>query len=253
MTDRPPVGAPLATYERDGLAASVALFNPFDRTEAEMDEIAAAVGAGRRRLEELAESPGDAFAVASAAGLGGFRRSIFAWIANREPDRLHDWLSLRELLWLGLSEAGSGNGDTVQAAERLSGWGAYAGRIDGCLCLRLAPPQMRWENWRGRAGSGLVAALAADLTLWVAEGLAVRGLPVSLSGPVLEVAMRHMLDRVRPTHVQDWGTVLRYPSTLSAADFEDYVSSLTGTDFLRPGGDPGPVRQDEAVRSQRIP
>ncbi len=253
MTDRPPVGAPLASYERDGLAASVALFNPFDRSQAEMDEIAAAVGAGRRRLEELAESPGDALAVASAAGLGGFRRSIFAWIAHREPDRLGEWLSVRELLWLGLQEAGAENGDSIRAAERLSGWGAYAGRIDGCLCLRLAPPQMRWENWRGRAGSGLVAALAADLTLWVAEGLAVRGLPVSLSGPVLEVAMRHMLDRVRPTHVQDWGTVLRYPSTLTEADFEDYVSSLTGTDFLRPGGDPAPWRQGDAVRTQRIP
>lgn len=250
MTDRPPVGAPLASYERDGLAASVALFNPFDRTEAEMDEIAAAVGAGRRRVEELAESPGDALAVASAAGLGGFRRSIFAWIAHREPDRLGDWLSVRELLWLGLQEAGTGNGDSIRAAERLSGWGAYAGRIDGCLCLRLAPPQMRWENWRGRAGSGLVASLASDLTLWVGEGLAVRGLPVSLSGPVLEVAMRHMLDRVRPTHVQDWGTVLRYPSTLSAADFEDYVSSLTGTDFLRPGGDPAPSPRGEGRRVQ---
>lgn len=252
MTDRPPVGAPLASYERDGLAASVALFNPFDRTQAEMDEIAAAVGAGRRRLEELAESPGDALEVASAAGLGGFRRSIFAWIAHREPGRLGEWLSVRELLWLGLQDAGSGNGDSIRVAERLSGWGAYAGRIDGCLCLRLLPPQMRWENWRGRAGSGLVAALAADLTLWVGEGLAARGLPVSLSGPVLEVAMRHMLDRVRPTHVQDWGTVLRYPSTLSAADFEDYVSSLTGTDFLRPGGDPAPSRAGAAVRLQRI-
>ena len=57
-------------------------------------------------------------------------------------------------------------------------------------------------------------------------------------------------DRVRPTHVQDWGTVLRYPSTLSAADFEDYVSSLTGTDFLRPGGDPAPSAHDEAGRVQ---
>ena len=252
MTDRPPVGAPLASYERDGLAASVALFNPFDRSQAEMDEIAEAVGAGRRRLDELAESPADALAVAAAAGLGGFRRSLFAWIASRDPDRLGDWLSVRELLWLGLQEAGTGNGDSGRAAERLSGWGAYAGRIDGCLCLRLAPPQMRWENWRGRAGSGLVAALAADLTLWVGEGLAVRGLPVSLSGPVLEVAMRHMLDRVRPTHVQDWGTVLRYPSTLRGADFEDYVSSLTGTDFLRPGGDPAPSAQDDMLRLQRI-
>ena len=252
MTDRPPEAAPLASYERDGLAASVALFNPFERTQAEIDEIAEAVGAGRRRLDELAESPGDALAVAAAAGLGGFRRSLFAWIASRDPDRLGDWLSVRELLWVGLQEAGAGNGDSGRAAERLAGWGAYAGRIDGCLCLRLAPPQMRWENWRGRAGSGLVAALAADLTLWVGEGLALRGLPVSLAGPVLEVAMRHMLDRVRPTHVQDWSTVLRYPSTLREADFEDYVSSLTGTDFLRPGGDPAPSAQDAGGRVQRI-
>ena len=252
MTDRPPEGAPLASYERDGLAASVALFNPFERTGAEMDEIAEAVGAGRRRLDALAESPGDALAVAAAAGLGGFRRSHLVWMASREPDRLADWLSVRELLWLGLQEVGAGSGDSSRAAERLAGWGAYAGRLDGCLCLRLAPPQMRWENWRGRAGSGLVAALAADLTLWVGEGLAVRGLPVSLSGPVLEVAMRHMLDRVRPTHVQDWGTVLRYPSTLSEADFEDYVSSLTGTDFLRPGGDPAPSAPDEGTRAQPI-
>ncbi len=251
MTDRPPEASPLASFERDGLAASVALFNPFARTEAEIHEIAEAVGAGRRRLDELAESPGDALAVATAAGLGGFRRSLFLWIASREPERLGEWLSVRELLWLGLQEAGADDGDSSRAAERLSGWGAFAGRIDGCLCLRLAPPQMRWENWRGRAGSGLVAALAADLTLWVGEGLAVRGLPVSLSGPVLEVAMRHMLDRVRPTHVQDWSTVLRYPSTLTEADFEDYVSSLTGTDFLRPGGDPALSAQGDGRRAQR--
>lgn len=253
MTDRPPEAAPLASYERDGLTASVALFNPFDRTEAETVEIAEAVGAGRRRLAQLAESPGDALAVASAAGLGGFRRSLFAWTANREPDQLGDWLSVRELLWLGLREAGADDADARLAAERLSGWGAYAGRIDGCFCLRLAPPQMRWENWRGRAGSGLVAALAADLTLWVGEGLGARGLPASLAGPVLEVAMRHMLDRVRPAHVQDWGAILRYPSTLGDADFEDYVSSLTGTDYLRPGPDPTPSRQGEITREPRIP
>ncbi len=254
MTDRPPEASPLASYERDGLAASVALFNPYARTPSEMEEIAEAVGAGRRRATRLAESPGAAREVAAAAGLGGWRRALLGWIASREPDRLADWLSVREFLWLGLREAGAGgDGSTGMAVERLGGWGAYAGRIDGCLCVRLAPPRMRWEHWRGRAGSGLGSALAADLTLWVGEGLAARGLPVSLSGPVLEVAMRHMLDRVQPSHVEDWDTVLRYASTLRDADFEDYVSSLTGTEFLRPAEGPTPSRPAEAGRVRRVP
>ena len=255
MTDRPPEASPLASYEREGLAATVALFNPFARTEPEIEEIAAAVGVGRRRTMALAEFPNAAREVAVAAGLGGWRRALLGWIASREPDRLADWLSVREFLWLGLREssAGGDGANTGLAVERLGGWGAYAGRIDGCLCLRLAPPRMRWEHWRGRAGSGLGSALAADLTLWVGEGLAARGLPVSLSGPVLEVAMRHLLDRVQPSHVEDWDTVLRYASTLRDADFEDYVSSLTGTQFLRPAEGLPPSDQAAVVRVQRVP
>ena len=236
MTNQPPVGGPLGSHERDGLAATVALFNPYGRTESETLEIAKAVEAGRRRAMRLAGSPEEVPAVAAAAGLGRRRSALLAWTAAREPDRLDEWLSLREFLWLGVEgmDAGDSGGDAGSVAERLSDWGAYAGRLDGCLCLRLAPPRLRWENWRGRAGSGLVAALAPDLTLWVGKGFAARGLPVSLSGPVLEVAMRYMLDRVQPAHLEDWNTVLRYPSTLRDADFEDYVSSLTGMAVLRP-------------------
>ena len=154
---------------------------------------------------------------------------------------------------MGLREAGADGGGLVgPTAERLGGWGAYAGRLDGCLCLRLAPPAMRWEHWRGRAGSGVGSALAADLTLWVGEGLAARGLPVSLAGPLLEVAMRHLLDRVQMAHVEDWDTVLRYASALSDADFEDYVSSLTGTAFLRPAEGAAPSPQAPLVRSRGV-
>ena len=248
MTNQPPVASPMGSHERDGLAATVALFNPFGRTESETREIAKAVEAGRRRAMRLAESPDEVPPVATTAGLGRRRSALLAWTANREPDRLDEWLSMREFLWLGLEEMDAGE----SAAERLSGWGAYAGRLDGCLCLRLAPPRLRWENWRGRAGSGLMAALAADLTLWVGEGFAARALPVSLSGPVLEVAMRYMLDRVQPAHVEDWNTVLRYASRLRDADFEDYVSSLTGTDVLRPADLPARSRQQPVVKLMRL-
>ena len=253
VTDRPPEAAPLASYEREGLAASVALFNPFARTASEMEEIAASVAEGRRRTLGLADAPDAASEVAAVADLGGWRRTLLGWVAHREPDQLDDWLSVRELFWLGLREAGADGGGLVgPTAERLGGWGAYAGRLDGCLCLRLAPPAMRWEHWRGRAGSGVGSALAADLTLWVGEGLAARGLPVSLAGPLLEVAMRHLLDRVQMAHVEDWDTVLRYASALSDADFEDYVSSLTGTAFLRPAEGAAPSPQAPLVRSRGV-
>ena len=253
-TSLPPVASALAAWERSGLAASVAHFNAFDRTQAEIDEIAEALEAGRRRTARLAESPGEAPAVAAAAGLSGWRRALLGWITRREPHRLEDWLSVREFLWVGFREAeADGDGsDPGKVAERLRGWGAHGGPIDGCLCLRLAPPQLPWESWRGRAGRGLVSAVAADLPLWVAEGLATHGLPVSLAGSVLEVAMRHMLDRVQPSHVEDWNTVLRYPSTLRDTDFEDYVSSLTGTAFLRPADDLSPLGQPAAVRGRRL-
>ena len=254
-TSLPPVASALATWERAGLAASVALFNAFDRRQAEIEEIAGAVEAGRRRTVRLAESPGEAPAVAAAAGLRGWRRALLGWITHREPHRLEDWLSVREFLWVGFREA-EANGDgseTGKVTERLRGWGAYAGPIDGCLCLRLAPPELQWESWRGRAGRGLLSAVAADLALWVAEGLATHGLPVSLGGSVLEVAMRHMLDRVQPSHVEDWNTVLRYASTLRDADFEDYVSSLTGTAFLRPADDLSPLGQAAVARGRRLP
>ncbi len=236
MTNQPPVTSSLGSHERGGLAASVAFFNPYGRTESETREIARALEAGRQRVARLAGSPDEVAAVAATAGLGRRRSALLAWTANREPDRLGASLSLRELLWLGLEETGAGDSDGGRgaAAERLGGWGAYSGRLDGCLCLRLAPPRLKWENLRGRAGTGLMAALAPDLTLWVGEGFARHGLPVPLAGPVLEVAMRYMLDRVQPAHVEDWNTVLRYPSALRDADFEDYVSSLTGTAVLRP-------------------
>ena len=239
ITDLPPVQPVLATAEREVMAASVALFNPFGREESEIRAIAEAVAAGRRRATDLKNAPDDVPAAVAAAGLDGWRRALLGWIASREPERLDDWLSVRELFWLGWEEIGAGEASAA-AAERFRGWGGYSGPMDGCLCLRLAPPAMSWENWRGRAGSGLVSAMAADLPLWVAEQLAVHRLPVSLAGALLEIAMRHLLDRVEPSHIDDWNTVLRYPSTLSAADFEDYVSALTGTDLLRPAADPRP-------------
>ena len=239
ITAMPPVRQVLDVSDRDAMVATATLFNSFDRSTAEIDTIARAIGSGRARMARMAAAPEEIDAVASAAGLSAWRHALLGWIAVREPEQIETWLSVRELFWLGWQETGiPGRGSVSDTVERLRGWGAYSGPLNGCLCLSLVAPQAQWENWRGRAGGGLVATLASDLSLWVAEGLYTRGLPTTLAGAVLEVAMRHLLDRVRPLHPDDWDTVLRYPSTLTAADFDDYVSSLTGTDVLRPAEDP---------------
>lgn len=239
ITALPPVRQVLDVSDRDAMVATAALFNPFDRSATEIDAVARAVGSGRERVARLAATPEDVDAVASAAGLSAWRRALLGWIAVREPGQIETWFSVRELFWLGRHETGApGRGSVSDTVEGLRGWGAYAGPLTGCLCLSLAPPQAQWEHWRGRTGSGLAATMASDLPLWVAEGLSTRELPTAIAGSVLEVAMRHLLDRVRPLHADDWDTVLRYPSTLTAADFDDYVSSLTGTDVLRPADDP---------------
>ena len=239
VTALPPVRQVLDVSDRDVLVATAALFNSFDRSGAEIDAVARAVGSGRERAARLAATPEDVDGVASAAGLSAWRRALLGWIAVREPERVETWFSVRELFWLGRQETGGPDRASVSdTVEVLRGWGAYAGPLTGCFCLSLASPQAQWENWRGRVGSGLAATVASDLPLWVAEGLSNRGLPPAIAGSVLEVAMRHLLDRVRPLHADDWDTVLRHPSTLTAADFDDYVSSLTGTDVLRPADDP---------------
>lgn len=238
-TALPPVRQVLDVSDRHVLTTTVALFNPFERSRTEIDAISDAVGAGRARVARLARAPDEAAALASAAGLSEWRGALLGWVAIEEPEQLGVWLSMRELFWLGWRAGRPGVGESVsETVERLRGWGAYSGPVDGCLCLAFTSSRMQWENRRGRTGSGLVAAMASDLLLWVAEGLSTRGLPLAIAGPVLEVAMRHLLDRVRPLHADDWDAVLRYPSTLTAADFDDYVSSLTGTDVLRPAGDP---------------
>ena len=74
--------------------------------------------------------------------------------------------------------------------------------------------------------------------MWVAAGLGERGLPATIAGDVLQVAMRHLLDRVRARHPDDWLAVARYASTLAPVDLDDFVSTLTGTGILRPATDP---------------
>ena len=230
VTTMPPVREVLDARDRQVLATGAALFSPFDKRREQLDVIAAAVDAGRARVARLSGTPAGARALAAAAGLSVRRRALLDWTLQHEPHRLDAWFSTQELFWLGWPE------DEAAGRAALRGWGAPAWPVTGCLCLE-TPPAGSWEHWIGVPGSGIGPTLTPDLALWVAAGLGVRGLPATIAGDVLQVAMRHLLDRVRARHPDDWTAVARHPSTLTPADLEDYVSALTGTGILRPATD----------------
>lgn len=227
VTTMPPVREVLDAYDRRVLTTGAVLFSPFDKRQDQLGVIAAAVGAGRARVARLSETPADAGAVAAAAGLSARRRVLLDWTLAHEPERLAAWFSPRELFWLGWPE------DEAAGRAALRGWGAPAWPVTGCLCLE-TPPAGSWEHWTGVPGSGIGPTLTPDLAVWVAAGLGERGLPATISGEVMQVAMRHLLDRVRARHPDDWPAVARHPSTLAPADLDDFVSTLTGTGILRP-------------------
>lgn len=227
VTTMPPVREVLDAYDRHVLATGSALFNPFDKRQEPLEAIAAAVAAGRARVARLSETLAGAGDVAVAAGLSARRRVVLDWMLAHEPQRLATWFSAQELFWLGWPE------DEASGRATLRGWGAPAWPATGCLCLD-TPPAGSWEHWTGVPGSGIGPTLTPDLAVWVAAGLGERGLPAAIAGDVLRVVMRHLLDRVRVRHPDDWRAVARYPSTLTPADLDDFVSSLTGTGILRP-------------------
>ena len=227
VTTMPPVREVLDANDRRVLSTGPALFTAFDKGQEQLEVVAAAIEAGRARVAGLSDAPASVEAVAAAAGLSTRRRTLLDWMLRHEPQRLDTWFSLNELFWLGWPD-GEAAGRTA-----LRGWGAPAWPVTGCLCLDM-PPARSWEHWIGVPGSGIGPTLTPDPALWVAAGLGARGLPAAIAGDVLQVTMRNVLDRVRAAHPDDWTTVARYPSTLTAADFDDFVSTLTGTGILRP-------------------
>ena len=230
VTSLPPVREVLDAYDRRVLATGVALFSPFDKRRQQLDAISAAVEAGRARVARLSTAPAEAGAVAAAAGLSPRRRALLDWTLAHEPKRAAASFPPQELFWLGWPE------DEAAGRAVLGGWGAPAWPVTGCLCLN-TPPAGSWEHWIGVPGSGIGPTRTPDLAVWVAAGLGARGLPPTIAGEVLQVAMRHLLDRVRARHPDDWTAVARYPSTLAPADLDDFVSALTGSGILLPADD----------------
>lgn len=213
--DEPPSPSPMASASRGTFIQTAALLNPRGLADTDRASIARAIEAGRTRVA-AARTAGTIGVVAADARLGAWRRRLLPWMLAREPERLRDAFSLRELLVLG-------GGDVF--ADTLHSWGASMVAMTGCLCTRV-PDSRPWEDFSGRIASGLLGARMIDLNLRVAELLDRLDAPAALAPGVLAAATHDFLNAVRPWHEDDWESFAGQARRLSASQMADYVAAL---------------------------
>ncbi len=212
----------LSSNERDGFAIGVALLNPFELRNQDLDAIAAAVERGRGRIASLAEDGSHLPDVVAETRMDGWRARALQWTIAHEPRHAASLLSLTELLVLG----GGRPAD-------LDAWGAGALTVRGCLCTRL----IATADWRlliGRPQLGLMAELVADLNLHVALILRDLHVPAAAAKAVLSAAVQDFIDEVRPTDFNDWLTLVRTAQSVPRERIEDYVAVATSSGPLVP-------------------
>ncbi len=219
-TDRIPEAPMLNLVQRDSFAATVAIMDPRALTDEALDDIAAFIDRGRRRLDGL--DPAKATALANELHMDGWRARALGWTVSREPGNAAALLTMTELLVLG--------GGTPAAFQP---WGTYALRTRGCLCTELAEPGW-WRSWWGLSQVGLPATLVSDLPLRVAVVLHNLHLPGVLGRSVLAAAMQDFVDNVNPTDGNDWLTLSRAAQAIAADRFEDYVAAAAADGPLLP-------------------
>lgn len=205
--------------EENYFAHGATLFNPARVTRAQVGEIAVAIRTGRARLEQLLDDPSLLPDVARDAELGVLRRNELAWTLRHRPDAVGRFLSRTELFWLGLS-------DGQNWADRPpSGWGAPAVWLDGCLCVRIPPPDALDLSV---VSAERLASGFADLQLALVETVDDLRLPAPIVGDLLPLAMRELLDGVSATRRGRLDALVGYVHDLPRERIEDYVASLVG-------------------------
>ena len=224
------VGAPnvargVSEASRKAMIQGLALLQPFDMTDPEMQRIADAIRRGRAQAAALSGAPDGLPAAAERAGLATGRTRRLAWRMQHERDGLEAFFSMPELWRLG---RGQGEGETWGA-----NWGGPRLNWDGSL-LRGWVPAARAQAERGRSDTPFLVAGFPDLYLRMAEVMADLKLPARMAGPLAKVVVGDFLDEVTACREDEpvaWSTFAsRYPR----ARLESAVSALTSDGTLTP-------------------
>ena len=205
--------------EESYFAHGVTLFNPTAVTGGQVSGIAGAIRRGRARVRQALVDATALSDIARDAGLGALRRNELAWMARNLPDGVEPFFSRTELFWLGLHDGAE------EAGRPPAGWGAPAIWLDGCLCVRIPPPDALDLS---AVPAERLASEFADLQLALAEAVDDLALPPPIVGDLLPLAMRELLDGVSASRRGRVDALVRYVKELSRERIEDYVAALVG-------------------------
>ena len=224
LSSRPLARKPtLAAEHRRVLVEAVVLIDPASLDEVDRAVIVSAIRRGRGQLT-AARTSDDAAAIADALRLSPSRRTLLSWTVTADRERLPTFLSLRELLWLGLDPP---------AADRLHVWGAPAWPRTGCLCLEVLD-RHSLDTLAGRAQSGALASAFPDLNLRLAELLEELQMPASLLAPVLAAATLDLIENAAPRDADDHDALLAFVQSLRRERVEEYLALFTADGPLVP-------------------
>ena len=224
LSSRLPLRKPMMAGEhRRVLVEGVALVDPASLADADGGALVAAIRKGRAQLAS-ARTATDAAAIADELRLSPSRRTLLSWTITADRERLPTFLSLSELLRLGLEQP---------VAGRLQAWGAPAWPRTGCLCLEvLDRPNL--DALAGRAQSGALASAFPDLNLRLAEVLEELQMPASLLAPVLAAATLDLIENAAPRDADDHGALVAFVQSLRRERVEEYLALLTADGPLVP-------------------
>jgi len=226
LPDRAPV---IDAVQRRRLAVSAGLSNALELRDADQGALAAAVAAGRRRVQGLTPESPDLQAVARDAGLDPWRARALEWLLEHERAALSAFFSLGELAYLG-----------EPAGGRWDGWGAPDPTVSG-LRLRLPLPRPL-DDSSGRRPEAALAEGFVDLGVRVAVHLTERGLPASLAPALVSTLLPDLFMEARPVAPDDRFALDAWARAQTAERLDDAVASLVGRGPLQPAPAPGRAR-----------
>lgn len=205
------------------LTRTVAALVPNDRTDADRDEVAAAIARGRRRVADAGTRVDALDTLAREVRMSAVSRQLLPWMARRHAEALPALFSLRDLLWLG---------QPTLSRSDLDRWGVAGDGLDGRR-VTVMPPPAPWEDFAGRSDAGQITTQVPDLTLRLVEETARLKIPATLIPALLGFAIEEYWHDVQARFPDDWPRMTRQAAALQSSRIEDYVAALAGNGPLR--------------------
>jgi hypothetical protein len=205
------------------LARTAMALNPRELTDAARDELVAAMARGTDRVSKAGHDLAAVASLAREAGLSPVVQQALPWILAKTPESIPALFGLRDVLWLG---------HPALSRADLDRWGVYAEQLDSRVRTSMPAPAV-WEDFGGRAESGMMGTQVPDLTLRLAQETARLKLSARLIPALLTYATQDYWHDVEARFPDDLPAMTRQALALSSSRVEDYVAALAGDGPLR--------------------